>query len=1205
MILHSPFLFYSMSEFIEVIGQIAPINNQKFAIADVNDLKGGYIQVDTIAEMNAFLTTNKLKEGMLCYVKNSVQDYHMFQFINLEWIPWVVNGSGGSAILVVETMEDLNSVEYKKKGQLVFINEIDDIRYYNGMIWKSFSKIYIQPTPPQDLSGIWIDTSENREHNSSNTVIQNLLQVISILQDKIKKLEYAFNNQMDFGDFTNNQRHDYDDVTPVEPSYGTSPEEDSLIQNNFIENGINSDIEPTEYNDLVPNGVHLQIKSGTYKQMQDNKNDFLPKELLWCYDTQQLWIKDPKTYKLIQIGSAGTQPPVEPPTDEIMEGILTELVGSKNKIIGIEFADMSNKDNTYLIQVNDGKLDIVDKQLDLNNLANNAQNAGNAGYYTDQYFPIAPADVGSTLSPKIYINSVYSGGAATKTDYNPVSHNFVELSNLGKKDLNLKGLYLHYTEGDLISGTYRYWVTLPLRGVIKAQSSFLIRGHQCSVIDVNTTLIKVGTPDIEWTKSNSYNYGVLDDPEQNYTIWGSDNLIKFSNNCSFYISGEESTNYFKDNVLSTTAPYSALQVQKWYVDLVGFGAAPGGLLPSESSAFAAVGNNSLLMRYYNMDPVLQATKALSARKNSTDWTYINLANVNPLINIQDYTPKASFENKNIFFNKNKLKPGIPNIVTCSFGYNAHTTRCFNWVSVGYYDEFIMFRKEGESYTDVNKKESFKAGDNRAATNNRNNSIYNRIRSITTDGTAFTTHKIILDFPEPLTYEKYYYKVGREGYWTDERSFILKGRDHVINTGYNFIQFSDQQGFNNEEYQTMKVTNNFIQNDKANVPFDFIINVGDATQNGNRINEWIDYFDASNQLFKEVEQMYSVGNNDLCPLDVYQLGYGEDMDKNNPINVNYFFTNEHPFEIPTSSMGVYVPSVYSFIYGNTYFLSMNSEITETARTSIFLDIDGVNVYDNLKTWAQNDLTHIASDSKIAWKISLTHEAPFTIITPDLILKYNTDTTTTRGGSHLNTVGNYWYSQFLQDNKFHLNICGHKHTFSNSRYIREDVTKTMTPIVYDTSATPSWYTNLAPMEQKLCQISTDNSQHYVKYVMSQAGGYKLVSNKELPAKNIPWLLSYYPNKNNTAVGVSPAVDKAQQYPNYIAWNIGSGNESESGTVATPRPRILGKSYKLIKTDKPTENWTYKYNTPVLYTELSKAGGNGSITPNNNIIVEKLFA
>lgn len=64
----------------------------------------------------------------------------MFQFINLEWIPWVVNSSGGSAILVVETMEDLDSMEYKQKGQLVFVNEIDDIRYYNGTIWKSFSK---------------------------------------------------------------------------------------------------------------------------------------------------------------------------------------------------------------------------------------------------------------------------------------------------------------------------------------------------------------------------------------------------------------------------------------------------------------------------------------------------------------------------------------------------------------------------------------------------------------------------------------------------------------------------------------------------------------------------------------------------------------------------------------------------------------------------------------------------------------------------------------------------------------------------------------------------------------------------------------------------------------------------------------------------------------------------------------------------------
>ena len=67
-------------------------------------------------------------------------------------------------------------------------------------------------------------------------------------------------------------------------------------------------------------------------------------------------------------------------------------------------------------------------------------------YYTNPYFPITSTAVGSTDSPKIYVNMVYTGGTSGKYDYNPVSHNFVELCNLGNTDLNLKGLYLHYTE---------------------------------------------------------------------------------------------------------------------------------------------------------------------------------------------------------------------------------------------------------------------------------------------------------------------------------------------------------------------------------------------------------------------------------------------------------------------------------------------------------------------------------------------------------------------------------------------------------------------------------------------------------------------------------------------------------------------------------------------------------------------------------------
>jgi hypothetical protein len=36
------------------------------------------------------------------------------------------------------------------------------------------------------------------------------------------------------------------------------------------------------------------------------------------------------------------------------------------------------------------------------------------------------------------------------------------------------------------------------------------------------------------------------------------------------------------------------------------------------------------------------------------------------------------------------------MVYCSFGIDVHKTRCFNWISVGYFDEYIWLRKQGSS-----------------------------------------------------------------------------------------------------------------------------------------------------------------------------------------------------------------------------------------------------------------------------------------------------------------------------------------------------------------------------------------------------------------------------------------------------------------------------------------------------------------------------
>ena len=1214
-----------MNGYIDVIGQLKPKNNRTFAIADVNDLRGGYIQVDSVSEMQAFLSTNKLKEGMLCYVKTVPDGNHMYQYIGGTWTPWIVEGGGGgeggSTVKIVDNLTDLENPDLKITGQLVYVKEVDDLRCYTGSFWRSFSKIYIQDTPPSDISGIWIDTSEDRQFTDTNGVIQNLLQVISILQKKVDELEWAFKSQMDFGDFKNNQYYEYDGQPNEEPTYGTSEEEDLQTQAENLLNDVIEDVEPTEADSLLPNATHLCIKSGTYAEMLVNQADFLPKELLFCYDTNELWIKHPKTLKLVKIGSSTGGGDID---DETMEQILTEVIGvgsaAKTKIVGIEFADMTNKENTYLVRVKDGKLDVHDYRLDQNNLAGNAQTLGTGIYYTNPYFPITSTAVGSTDSPKIYVNMVYTGGTSGKYDYNPVSHNFVELCNLGNTDLNLKGLYLHYTE----RGT-NYWVTLPLYGKIKSRGTFLIRGAQSSVKNVNTTVVQVDTFDMEWTKTETYNNTVLEIAEdlgagvQAHSIWDENNLIRFSTSCSFYISSEETPNYYKDNPLNTSAPWSTNGVLKWYVDLVGIGSYNSISMPCESAPISKTGSNIINMRYYNMDPVSQATKAVSARKNSTDWTYINLTNLHPSLKATDYIPRASYENKTIFFNKHLLESGVPNIVTCSFGHNAHTTRCFNWVSKDFYNEYLWFTTTSGDYSNTaNKIESFKAGDGRASTNNRNNAIYDRIRSITTDGTAFTVHKLILDFPEPTqgTTQTYYYKVGRDGAWTEEKSFTLRNRQDVIANGFNFLQVTDQQGFNAEEYETWRLCAEFINADKGNNGYDFSINTGDATQSGNRINEWIDYFKAGNNIFKNTEQMYVVGNNDLCPLDVYTLGVGDDLSKMNPINVEYFFTFELPYVLPTVANGKVLPSVYSFVYGDTYFLAMNSEVTDLARTNIFGDFEGSNIYNYIKTWCENDLIAHAGDTNIKWKVAFTHESPFTIITANNIMSYlvkdgngvyQPQPSVERSGSHLNTVGGYWFSQFLQDNGFKLCLCGHKHTYANSRYIREDIAKTMEPIVYDPSAIPTWYTNLPDREKMCCKLSQNNTLNYVRYVMCQATGFKLTSNKELPAKNLPWLLEYYPVatqvENATTNTATVTVNTAQSFPHYIIWNVGSGNETENpaSPLGNSRERIKGLSYKLQKTGV-SSSWSYKYNVPLSYTGLTRVGGNGSINANNNIIIEK---
>ena len=68
----------------------------------------------------------------------------------------------------------------------------------------------------------------------------------------------------------------------------------------------------------------------------------------------------------------------------------------------------------------------------------------------------------------LIINQMWGGGdLLTGT---AVSHSFIELYNLSKSELNLKGLYLWYKSGTSA------WESLELKGIIPPYSSFLISG---------------------------------------------------------------------------------------------------------------------------------------------------------------------------------------------------------------------------------------------------------------------------------------------------------------------------------------------------------------------------------------------------------------------------------------------------------------------------------------------------------------------------------------------------------------------------------------------------------------------------------------------------------------------------------------------------------------------------------------------------------
>ena len=941
-------------------------------------------------------------EPVLVFVEGRVQD--------VEGMDWEF-----VADLTKENPAEISGMSYdEQSGTLTITYFGGKSDTFNINVKLSDSTIHTGPTPPENTNKIWIDTNDtltNQVHDEPD-VIESIQRAVYTLQKQMAKLILIRTNGVVSGKLT--------DATLTEIGNKWEPEIPEAIEEDYNAAIEDEDIDPEEEQkkeeefpayaeEMEPTVNHISIKMGTYYEIQNSLRYFINGELVWCTDRRCMYIFD--NGRLYTVASSGSDN-----TDD--DGMTQEeLQNYLNNLSSINFVPINKPDSKYTVKVNEyGNIIVYDSNND--SVLPEPTSRG-------IYFPGTLAS-GQPLGA-IVINSIYLGGLdKDEHSYQACSHNFVELANISYNDINLNGMCLMYTS------TGETWIKLPLWGIIKAQSTFLIRGAQCSVMDVNTTKLKVKSFDMEWR--NEGELVKFDRGSQKgafYLCW-----CDVANNNQIYVMAGDS-NIKVDSPIGATSIFAGSDenttVAFGYQDLFGFGA----IDYKEKTAYPMpsgqqINENTLFVRTYSLDPVKQSNpQGLSKRNNKKYWYHVNLDEV---INsgVERYTPKASYENKTLATDKHKFVEDKPNTLTCSFGIQATdntaqggsgATRCFNWNSVGYYDEYLWYKKSTVStWTRV---ESYKEGVNYVTLNRSTDpaciktpntdfvKYYTRKRWETFYGAPITTHKVMITGLDAATYE---YKVGRsdsEGNPTDyvskTRTFIVRSNSQV--TSFDFIQTTDQQAGNWEEYQVWSLSADYINRNErigqtpvvssgddtptANAKdFDFTINTGDITYNGSRPNEWIDYYDGYSHI-DDKEEMLTLGNNDLSPIPLNfsdysdpslagmrMLGVGGEMtppDKIGHVVSDLFYTFELDIDNPpvfegtiyggTNTKQYRIPSLYSFNYGAFHFVSLNSEIRtindggensvstvegEFGVQDIETSTKKSQVYDNVEDWMVRDL-----------------------------------------------------------------------------------------------------------------------------------------------------------------------------------------------------------------------------------------------------------
>ena len=595
-------------------------------------------------------------------------------------------------------------------------------------------------------------------------------------------------------------------------------------------------------------------------------------------------------------------------------------------------------------------------------------------------------------SDRIRIASIYAP-LSTDQIYG-CSHGFLEIENSGDKDFYLDGCSIFYTNQ---TDTYE----LPLSGKVPAGGTYLIRCKQFADPKYSKNVfINVETYDIEWWIDGENGKELLDtslDTSKiiSYAIVHLDEtLTTLTPETKLFLTVGNGTKVTNNTIWTNlTESYPTVKATKviycydpHLVDSI--------TLNGTSSSNWAINNfktiksNSIYKNTFELDPAKQAYNGFNMYESSrVRWNkpgtdsqtleitkeYIEFPKTKEVKYVKDYTPKASFENKNVCTDKTQLDTEKPNMPTVSSGINIFTTRCFNWISCGLFDEYVFIKQNNETWKKFESYKNISEQITRTSSYPRryeyqdseiedgftsvdiNNSTYARFTfNLPANGTQITSHKCIIEFGdntysvnEPTVYTYIVGRADKNGnpdfkHCSKELTFTIYPRNYIPR----IYQITDQQGFHWVEYQVwgaaaQKVLEKINNDQQQENIIPILINTGDAVQAGCRINEWLDYYIGGECLFDHLEQMEIVGNNDLCGTDITLLGTGDDEGKSNSFFYSLFYCYQMDPAIPTLIKGInnneikYIPSLYYFEYNNgkdgddnkkLRFVNVNSEIT---------------------------------------------------------------------------------------------------------------------------------------------------------------------------------------------------------------------------------------------------------------------------------------